>query len=110
MYVVGGHPGRRADGVVVGVFGVRKMQVPIVLQFVSDHGEHQGHGVVDAFDAAVGAGMVGTPGDFVDAEALIEGAREFGAELKAVVGKESNGASPQRDVAIDQVYRPCRMR
>ena len=58
--------------------------------------------MVDAFDAAVGAGMVGTPGDFVDAEALIEGAREFGAELKTVIGKESNGASPERDVAIDQ--------
>ena len=58
--------------------------------------------MADAFDAAVGAGVVRTRGDFVDAEALIEGAREFGAELKAVVGKESNGASPQRDVAIDE--------
>ena len=40
--------------------------------------------------------------DFVEAEALIEGAREFGAEMKTVAEKESNGASPERDVAIDQ--------
>ena len=33
----------------------------------------------DAFDAAVGAGVVGARGDLVVAEALIEGAREFGA-------------------------------
>ena len=49
------------------------------------------------------AGVVRTRrGDFVDAEALIEGTREFGAELKAIVGKESIGASPERDVAIDE--------
>ena len=39
---------------------------------------------------------------FVDAEALIEGAGEFGAELWTVVGKEGNGASPERDVSVDQ--------
>ena len=58
--------------------------------------------MVNALDDAVGAGVVGARGDFVDTEALIEGARELGAELKAVVGKESNGASPERDVVIDQ--------
>ena len=31
VYFVGGQPGRGADGVVVGAFDVRKMQVPIAL-------------------------------------------------------------------------------
>ena len=68
----------------------------------SNHGEHQGHGVVDAFDAAAGAGVVGACGEIVDAEALIEGARESRADLNTVIGKESNGASPKGDVAIDE--------
>ena len=46
--------------------------------FVADHGEHEGHRVIDAFDTAVGAGMVGACGNFVDVEALIESAGEFG--------------------------------
>ena len=46
--------------------------------FVADHGEHEGHRVIDA---------IGACGDFVDAEAIIEGAGEFGTELKAIVGK-----------------------
>ena len=58
--------------------------------------------MVDAFDAAVGAGVVGACGDFVDAEALVEGTREFTPELNTVVGKESNGASTESDVAIDE--------
>ena len=44
---------------------------------VADHGEHEGHRVIDAFDTPVGAGMV-TCGNLVDVEALIESAGEFG--------------------------------
>ena len=47
--------------------------------FVADHGEHEGHRVIDAFDTAVGAGVIGACGDFDDAEALIESAGKFGA-------------------------------
>lgn len=32
----------------------------------------------------------------MDAEAFIEGAREFRAELEAISGKKGNGASPER--------------
>ena len=58
--------------------------------------------MVNAFDSAVGAGVVRARGDFVDAEALIESAGEFGAELWTVVGKKGNGASPERDVSVDE--------
>ena len=37
--------------------------------------------MVDAFDTVVIAGMIGAGGDFVDAEAIVEGAGEFRAEL-----------------------------
>ena len=55
--------------------------------------------MIDALDIAVGAAMVGACGIFADDEVLAEGAGEFTAELKAVVGKEGNRASPERDVA-----------
>ena len=42
------------------------------------------------------AWMVGAGGDLVDAEALVEGAGEFGEKLEAIVGKEGNGASQER--------------
>lgn len=58
--------------------------------------------MVDALDAAAGAGMVGAGGNVVDAEALVGGARMFGAELEPIVGKESKGSSPERDVAVDE--------
>ena len=58
--------------------------------------------MVDAFDAAVGAGVVGVRDDTVDAEALVENAREFRKGLKTVEGKGSNGASPEGGVAIDE--------
>ena len=35
--------------------------------FVADYGEHEGHHVIDTFDATVGARMVGACGNFVDA-------------------------------------------
>ena len=69
--------------------------------FIADRGEHEGHRVIGAFDTAVGAGIVGACGSFVDAEALIESAGDFGPELKAIVGKERNRASRERDVAVD---------
>ena len=71
------------------------------LFFVADYGEDDGHRVTDALDTAVGVGMVGACGNFVDAEALIESAGDFGPELKAIVGKERNRASRERDVAVD---------
>ena len=54
--------------------------------------------MIDTLDTAVGAGMVGACGNFVDAEVLVEGAGEFGAELKSVLGKTGNRGSLERDV------------
>ena len=64
--------------------------------FVTDHGEHEGHRVIDALNTAVRAGLVEACGGFVYAEALVEGAGEFGEKLEAIVGKEGNGASQER--------------
>ena len=58
--------------------------------------------MVDAFNTAVGARVVGACGDFVDTEAVVEREREFGTNLKRLVGKESDGKSPERDVSVDE--------
>ena len=58
--------------------------------------------MIEALAAAVGAGVVGAGGDPVNAEALVEGAGKYRAKLKPIVGKEYNGASPERDVAVDE--------
>ena len=62
--------------------------------------------MVNALDSAVGAGVVTARWDFVDVEALIESAGEFGAELWTVVGEKGDGASPEGDVTIDEDI-PC---
>ena len=49
----------RANRVVIGVFDVGTMNVPVVLMFVTDHGYHLGHGVVDTFHASVATGVIG---------------------------------------------------
>ena len=54
---LGRKPGGGVDGIVVGRRNVWQQHVPIVLLFVSDHGEHLGQDMVDALDAAVGAGL-----------------------------------------------------
>ena len=38
MDFIGGKARDGANGVVIGVFGVRKRDVPVVLVFVADHG------------------------------------------------------------------------
>ena len=38
----------------------------------------------------------------VNAEALVEGAGNLRAKLTSNVGKEGYGASPERDVAVDE--------
>ena len=60
--------------------------------------------MIDTLDTAVGAGMVGACGNFVDAEVLVEGAGEFGAELKSVLGKTGNRGSLERDVPVSYTH------
>ena len=58
--------------------------------------------MVDVLDAAVGARAVGACSDFVGTEAVVKGEREFGAKSEPVVGKKSDGASPEMDVSFDK--------
>ena len=60
---------------------MRKLDVPVGLMFVPAHGEHQSHRVIDAFDTAVGAGVVGADGDIHDAQAFVDDAGMLRAEL-----------------------------
>ena len=60
---------------------MRKLDVPFSLLFVPAHGEHQSHRMIDAFDTAVGAGVVGAGGDLIDAQAFVDGAGTLRAEL-----------------------------
>ena len=39
-------------------FGVRQQLVPVVLSLAAADGEHFGHGMVDALDTAISAGLV----------------------------------------------------
>ena len=52
---------------------MRKQLAPVVLSLVAAHGEHLGPGVVDALDAAIGAGVVQVGVDLVDAKAFVGG-------------------------------------
>ena len=80
MHLVRGKSGGCADGVVVRALDVWRLNIPVSLLFVADHGEHKGHGVVDTLDTAVGTRVVG-----IDAEAVVEGEGKFRAKLESVV-------------------------
>ena len=82
---VGRKPGAGVDGIIVGRRNVWQQHVPIGLLFVSDHGEHLGQDMVDALDAAVGAGVVGAGVDLVGPKALVYGASKLGSEVESIV-------------------------
>ena len=77
------------------------MGMPIILSLVDDHSEHLSHGMIHALDAVVAVRMIGACRNFAQAEELVDSVRQLGAELEAVVGEETNGASPKRDVLVD---------
>ena len=58
--------------------------------------------MIDVLDAVVNAGVIGAGGDLVNVEALVEGVGKLRAKLKSIVGKERNGSSSERDVAVDE--------
>ena len=88
---LGRKPGGGVDGIVVGRRNVWQQHVSIGLLFVSDNGEHLGQDVVDALDAAVGAGMVGAGVDLVDPKAVVNGAGKLGSEVESVIREEHTG-------------------
>ena len=59
-FVWGGKSGGCADGVAVRALDVWESDLSVSLLIVADHGEHEGHGVVDTLNTAVGARVVGT--------------------------------------------------
>ena len=69
--LVGRQTRRRADAIVVSEFGVKKMQVPIVLSFVDDHSQHLGHSAVHPLNAPVTVGMIGACSKLAHAQQLI---------------------------------------
>ena len=62
---------RRADGIVVSEFDVRKMQVSIVLSLVDDHSQPLDHSAVHPFNAPVTVGMIGACSKLSHAQQLI---------------------------------------
>ena len=57
--------------------------------------------MIHGLDAAVSVSMIGTSRNFARAEELVNNVRQLGAELEAVVGEKTKGASPERDVLVD---------
>ena len=57
--------------------------------------------MIHALDAAVAVRMMGTCRNFAHAEELVNSVRQLEPELEAVVGENTNGASPQRDLLVD---------
>ena len=102
VYFVGGKSGGCANGVVVCNLDVWGLNAPVGLLFVADHGEHEGHGVVDALTTAIGVRVVGVGGHFIDAEAVVEGEGTFGEKLESFVGNDSDGASPEMGVSVNK--------
>ena len=102
MDFVGRKPGGGVDGIVVGRRNVWQQHVPIGSLFVSDHGEHLGQDMVDALDAAVGAGVVSAGVDLVDPKAVVIGVSKLGIEVESVVREERHWAAPKGDVFVDE--------
>ena len=65
------------------------MEIPIVLPVVDDHGKHLSHSMIHTLGSTVAVGVVGARGNFANAKELVEGIREVGAELLAIVGEQA---------------------
>ena len=77
VHLVGDKSGGCTGEVVVRVLDVWELNIPVILLFIADHGKHKGHGVVDTVDTAVGARVVRTGDNLIDAEAVEEGEGNF---------------------------------
>ena len=107
MNLIEGRPGGGTDVIIASKFHVRQMSIPIIWSFVDDHSGYLSHGMIDALDAAVAVRMIGACRIFAHALQLVDSVRQLGAELEVIVGKETNGASPQMDVLVNQNFRRC---
>ena len=55
---------------------------------------------IEAFDATIGLGVVGSRMEFGCTKKFVYGLRKVGRELRTVIRKEACGAAPARDVVI----------
>ena len=101
MHLAGGQPGGGTDGIIVSKFYVWYIGTPIISPLVDDHSEHVSHGMIHAINAAVSVRMICTCRNFARAEERVNSVIQLGAELEAVFGEETNGASPEWDVIVD---------
>ena len=63
--------------------------------------------MIYSLDTDIAVRMIGCRRNFAHAEELVDSVRQLGAELEVIVGKETNGASPQMDVLVNQNFRRC---
>ena len=61
--------------------------------------------MVHTLGSTVAVGVVGARGNLTNAKKLVEGIREFGAELWAIVGKQAFRTAIVLDVIVDQNVR-----
>ena len=66
-----------ADSIIIRELDVWQVQVPVVLTFVHNHGNHLCHCVVDTLDTAVAVGVLCACGDFAHSHASEDGGREL---------------------------------
>lgn len=70
-----------AGGVDIGVFDEGWMNMLVILVFVTGHGKHLRHGVIDTFFAVISTRVVGAGREF------IHGSCRLSAELRSVIGR-----------------------
>lgn len=73
MHFVRGKSGGYTHGFVVCFLDLWELNVQASLLIVADHGEHEGHGMVDALGIVVGTRGAEACDNFVDAEAAVLG-------------------------------------
>ena len=61
--------------------------------------------MVHTLSPTVAVGVVGARGNFTNAKELVEGIREFGAKLLAIVGKQAFRTAIVLDVVVDENIR-----
>ena len=57
--------------------------------------------MIHSLDTAIAVRMIESRRNFAHAEELVNSVRQLEPELEAVVGENTNGASPQRDLLVD---------
>lgn len=73
--------GARANGVVVGAFDVGWVNVPVVLEFVTDHDQYPCQNVIDRFNDSFCARIRGASCEFLYAEQCVRGGCHLGAKI-----------------------------